>query len=170
MQTTYKKMAAIFDEIAAAYDFANFTVDDFANWLSKRRGRPIEFWPIPSAFNSKENLMGFWAVICGADCIAYLENTLPIHQLHIQRHELAHLLCGHTTAEFDDWEGLFQRPFGLRMRLDDTTRSSQDEWEAETLACWLFNEIMRHRSRQQLTSKLSSSAEIADLWSFMEVA
>lgn len=170
MQEMQKKVAAIFAEIVAAYDFANFTLEDFAVWLSRRRGRPIEFWPMPPDFSSKENLMGFWAIICGADCIVYLENTLPIHQLHIQLHELAHLLCGHTTAEFDGWEYFFQQPSGIRMRLGDVARSSLDEWEAETLACWLFHEITRHRNRQQLTSIASYYPEIASYWSFMEVA
>lgn len=170
MQESYTKVTATFDEIVAAYDFRHFTLENFADWLSRRRGRTIEFWPLLSKFGHKENLMGFWAVICGVDCIAYLENTLPIHQLHIQLHELAHLLLGHSTAEFQGWEDLQQWPEGIRMRLGNIERSSQDEWEAETLACQLFHEIMRHKRREQLASISSTHAEIALYWDIVEAA
>lgn len=170
MQESHTKVAAIFDEIVAAYDFANFSIQDFANWIAQNRKRPIEFWPLTGTNDGKENMMGFWAVICGIDVIVYLENTLPIHQLHIQLHELSHILCGHTTAEFDEWDQPLLQTKGIRMRKEHAGRSLQEEMEAEGLACLLFHEIQRHQRNQRLMSTTSSHPTLARHWHAMETA
>lgn len=170
MQEMPKKVATIFDEIVAAYDFADFSIEDFANWIAQSRKRPIEFWPLTGTAGRKENMMGFWAVICDTDVIVYLQNTLPVHQLHIQLHELSHILCGHTTAEFDEWDQLLLQPEGVRMRKEYSGRSPREEKEAEGLACLLFHEIQRHRHNRRLLSTTSSHPTLARYWHAMETA
>lgn len=170
MQELHTRVATIFAEIVAAYNFADFTLDDFASWLAQRRGRPIEFYPLPPTIARKENLMGFWAIVCGVDTIVYLQNTLPLHQLHIQLHELAHILCGHTTAEFDEWDQLLPYSDLIRARKESALPSSKEESEAETLACLLFDEIQRHRRRQRFVSTASANPALAHYWYAMERA
>lgn len=88
------RMRQLLDEID--YDFSHFTLEEFARWLEDRRGRRIVFvpWTMPPA------LSGAWAAECGgSDYIFYEEHTHPLHQAHIKLHELAHMLCGHSTVE-----------------------------------------------------------------------
>lgn len=120
------------------YDFSDFSIPDFSEWLEQQRGQPILFHPrsLPS------KLFGAWVPGPRADHIFFEEHTLPLHQKHIKLHELSHLICGHQvkTVSDSDIESLlhatsadsttFQKT--LQRSLNDYT--NRQEVEAETLA------------------------------------
>lgn len=139
-------------EICQSYDFSHFTMPSFVAWIEARRGRPIHFhpWPMPPT------LFGLWLKSADTDFIFYQRDTLALHQVHIQLHELAHILCGHETLEVcsENMSGILRQILtgeGLRMR---SYYTDAVEAEAETLSALLREEIYRQRRLTQLTHPL----------------
>ncbi|MET8977042.1 ParH-like protein [Streptomyces sp. NPDC004539] len=69
-----------------------FDTAEFIARLAEDRDRPIELVPV----SARPHLpCGLLVTTDRADRILYPADTTPLHQQHIQLHEVAHLLCGH---------------------------------------------------------------------------
>lgn len=151
------RMAALLAEIARAYDFGHFTMPGFAHWLERRRGRRIEFiaWPMPS-FAS-----GACFIEERCDYVFYERDTLPVHQAHIQLHEMAHLLCGHPAIPLDlrQLKNSSQVCQPLLLR---SVRPSHIELEAETLTLLIQERVLRHARLQELTAAILPAADFSE--------
>jgi hypothetical protein len=95
-----EKARKILAEIASQdqINFHEFSVESLTAIIERRTGRQVYFFPW------EEMSMGmFGAWLSDADSpreyIFYRQNVSPIHQVHIQLHELAHILLGHSTLE-----------------------------------------------------------------------
>jgi hypothetical protein len=159
---TTAKMRAILAEVARDFDFHQFTVERFARWLVQQHGRPITFvpWRMPvTAF-------GVWLACEAHDYVFYEEDTAPIHQAHIQLHEMAHMLCGHSPEQIDSREieaflhskGMDGRVSGLLLR---SHHSNAAEVEAETLASLIHEQVLRYARLQGLTAAISPDSDFA---------
>jgi hypothetical protein len=158
--TTNKKMQALLAEIEAAYDFGQFTMEGFIHWLQQRRDREILFVPchIPSP-----TISGAWLAGDNRDFIFFEKNTPPIHQTHIQLHEMAHMLCGHPTLKISaaDFQIAFRRSTGINRAeamssLLLHSHSNETEFEAETLASLIQEKVLRYGRLRELTTVLHS--------------
>ena len=82
------------DKVAATLTIPDpFDFETFVNILGAERGRPIELIPVVTEPGKP---CGMLASTSRADYIFYASNTTAFHQLHIQCHEVAHLLRQHT--------------------------------------------------------------------------
>ncbi len=137
------------------YDFDNFTMEDFRSYLEHRRGRKLVFvpWPMPPS------LTGAWLAAEGCDFVFYAQDSLPIHQAHIQLHEMAHMLCGHSGLKTD---GPDLQVFRASRPTQETDRlmfrsshSDIEELEAETLASLVQRQALRSARLHQLIEIVS---------------
>ena len=69
-------------------------MDAFCTALAERRGRTVEL--VAVEFGGE--LTGLWVPMADADVVFYEQATTPVHQQHIQLHEIGHLLCDHPHA------------------------------------------------------------------------
>ena len=156
--STKARMKALLTELD--YDFSRFTLDGFARWLAKRRGRPIVFvpWEMPP------NLSGAWVASDGQDYIFFDQDTQPIHQMHIKLHEMAHMLCDHPTVRVESEQALFHPTVAdssVSKVLLRSTRSDQEELEAETLATLIQEQILRHARQDEIDHAISWDRDFA---------
>ena len=161
-RSTKARMKALLTELD--YDFSRFTLDGFARWLAKRRGRPIVFvpWEMPP------NLSGAWVASDGQDYIFFDQDTQPIHQTHIKLHEMAHILCDHPTVRVEPEQALFHPTVAdssVSKALLRSTHSDQEEQEAETLATLIQEQILRHAARQREMDGVSWDRDFAKSFS-----
>ncbi|MFF7981768.1 hypothetical protein ACFZDK_22000 [Streptomyces sp. NPDC007901] len=69
-----------------------FDTARFVDMRARTRGRPIELVPV----SARPHLpCGLLVTTDRTDRILCPADTTPLHQQHIQLHEVAHLLCGH---------------------------------------------------------------------------
>ena len=146
------------------YDFRTFTIGDFISYISQTRQREIITipWRMPPA------LFGAW--LSDADepkeYIFYRENVPVIHQIHIQLHELSHLLLGHPTLQINKTtiakvlEGEALLPFADLPRLRSPQKDDL-ELQAETLAGQIQKEVIQKASLDRLVNDLSSEVKLA---------
>lgn len=146
------------------YNFQSFTIGDFVAHIGQARGREIITlpWRMPPA------LFGAW--LSDADelkeYIFYRDNVPAIHQIHIQLHELSHLLLGHPTLQINRsmiakvLEGEAHLPFAELPRLRSPHRDDP-EIEAETLAGLIQKEVIQKASLDRLVNDLSSEVKLA---------
>jgi hypothetical protein len=146
------------------YDFRGFTIDQFVKWVGDTKGRQIHRipWDMPAA------MFGAW--LSDEDepreYIFYRREVPPVHQIHIQLHELAHLLLGHPTLRINreriaaSLRGQRTLPFAEYALHRSTTRSDV-EAEAETLASLIQEQVIRHSRLEQLTRDVSSDEKLA---------
>jgi hypothetical protein len=148
------------------YEFRQFSIDHFAQWVGDRIGREILRvpWEMPPG------LFGAW--ISDADdafeYIFYDRSAPPLLQVHIQLHELAHILLGHTTlfltkdemeAKIRQWAWmLFPEQDCVLLR---SIHSIEQDVEAETFAALIQEEVIRSVSLRQLTTTVSSHESLA---------
>ncbi|MEU4428773.1 hypothetical protein AB0F81_49880 [Actinoplanes sp. NPDC024001] len=125
-------------------------VRDLCDVVAERQGRPIhlleETLPADSPCGLAVRTERF-------DAIFYEANTSRLHQEHIIRHELGHLICGHLTAPVLDAEAsrlLLPNldPSLVRAVLGRTNYSEVEEKEAELIASLLLRRSVLARSRQ----------------------
>lgn len=146
------------------YDFRSFTIEHFINWVGGRKGRQI--YAIPR--DLPVGLFGAWFTddLEPNEYIFYRMNASPMHQIHMQLHELAHFLFGHPTihinreklaASIHDKSPL---PFN-ELVLYRSTKKSEIETEAEILASLIQEQVIRHSHLDQLTGGISSDENIA---------
>jgi hypothetical protein len=169
MNNTRKKMQALLAKIEATYDFDQFTMEGFIHWLEQQRGReivPIPY-PIPTPTAS-----GAWLAGEERDFVFYDEDTLPIHQIHIQLHEMAHMLCGHPTLKVgsEGFSVLYREMAGAEKLPGQEIGSlftrfahpEEAEREAEALASLIQKLVLRHGRMRELLSVPSSHQTVAD--------
>ena len=159
------KMVASLKLKSLQYDFRSFTIDDFIAWIEKDRGRRILMipWKMPAS------QFGAW-MTDGEQPTEYIfyRNDVPkIHQVHIQLHELAHLLLGHPTLEITSnmlgksWKGTEELPFPSLTRLRSDEKS-QIEAEAELLAGMIQEQVIRQSELRRLLEGGSSNSDVAE--------
>jgi hypothetical protein len=169
MNNTRKKMQALLAEVEAEYDFEQFTMEGFIYWLQQRRGREIVLIPYPI---STTTASGAWLAGDDRDFVFYDEATLPIHQTHIQLHEMAHMLCGHPTLKVGR-EGLsilFRGMVGAAEQAEQEAESlfvrfahsREAEREAEVLASLIQKKVLHYGRMRELLTLPSSHQSIAD--------
>jgi hypothetical protein len=149
---------------ALNFDFRRFTMESFVAQIEAQLKRRIYFigWQMPPGF------FGVWLSDAEKplEYIFYDQSAPPLHQVHIQLHELAHVLCGHTTVKLTgqdiarllqgklDWSQLNQ---ALRRSVDQVV---EDE-EAEVMATLIQEQVIRHSHLEQLTVAISSDESVA---------
>jgi hypothetical protein len=125
-------------------------IRDLCDVVAERQGRPIhllgESLPAGSPCGLAVRTERF-------DAIFYEANTSRMHQEHIIRHELGHLICGHLTAPVLDAEAsrlLLPNldPSLVRAVLGRTNYSEIEEKEAELIASLLLRRSVLARSRR----------------------
>lgn len=131
-----------------------FDFDAFVATLAADRCRPIELVPVTA---EPGNPCGLLISTHRADYICYASNTTALHQLHIQCHEVAHLLRGHggTSALETEVAGLLMPslPTSVIERvLGRTVYSTADEHDAELLASLIMRRIGHVRQRPDPTT------------------
>ncbi|MBG0565562.1 hypothetical protein [Actinoplanes aureus] len=123
-------------------------VRDLCDLVAQRQGRPIhllaENLPTGSPCGLAVRTERF-------DAILYEAGTSRLHQEHIIRHELGHLICGHLTAPVLDAEAsrlLLPNldPSLVRAVLGRTNYSEIEEKEAELIASLLLRRSVLTRT------------------------
>jgi len=126
-----------------------FDLDEFLQVVAADRGRPIKVRPLAG-----EQLptvpCGLWIAGETVDWVFVENSTSPLHREHIVLHEVAHMICGHTTG-INHPSVLLPHldPARVRMVLGRTSYSDDQEREAEALASLLLSRA--HRTRPSRT-------------------
>ncbi|MBN2258699.1 MAG: hypothetical protein JW704_12935 [Anaerolineaceae bacterium] len=164
-QNLYKierRMQSILVEIKAEYDFSLFSINHFTRWLEQRRNRPISYIPYHI---DHPDIYGVWLADECKDYIIYESNTLPVHQVHIQLHECAHMLCNHSaqkTLTGQSLRALFRgKSIDLKTNAilqfsDQSQRSELIELEAEILASLIKRQVLREAGMGALSNASSN--------------
>ena len=146
------------------FDFQAFDIEKFISWIGVLKGREILTIP----WDMPRNLFGAW-MSDGEEpkeYVFYRNNVPRIHQIHIQLHELAHLLFDHPTLKIDRklieevMRGQAELPFDDLVLLR-SPKSTEFETEAETLASLIQEQVIRHSQLLRLTQDISSDEKIA---------
>jgi hypothetical protein len=147
------------------YDFRAFTIEHFISWIEEIKHRKIVLipWKMPSG------MFGAWMSDGDEprEYIFYRDNVTLLHQVHIQLHELAHYLCGHPTKSItrtslqESKAGIRELPFDELVKLRSPEISAY-EYDAESLASLIQEQVIRHTQIEQLTRGISSDEKIAE--------
>lgn len=152
-----QRIAERFQQILDRYDFSHFTLPSFIAWVEEEQGKPIqtEAWSMPAT------IFGAWLSGAEMDHIFYDEDAIPLHQVHIQLHELAHILCGHQTltASEDILADILQGKFDAADLLLRSAKSDEQEQEAELLSALIQEQVRRHIHFEELTKAVISDDE-----------
>jgi hypothetical protein len=143
------------------FDFATFTMDRFIYAIEQKKNCEIITipWRMPPA------MFGVW-ISDGDDLreyIFYRNNVSEAHQIHIQLHELSHVLFGHPTLKLNARiiakviTGEATLPFDET--LHRSPRSSSIEIETETLTNLIQEQTIRHLKLGNLVIHGSPSQE-----------
>ncbi|MBI1295591.1 hypothetical protein GC175_11620 [bacterium] len=159
---THSRMQARFADICQEFDFSHFSLAAFVDWLERKHGKPILFCEeqLPPTF------FGAWIEADDASVIFFDKSAISLHRLHIQLHELAHILCGHKTICITD-EHKRAYALGLLKAEDLLFRSSQTsvkEKEAELLAVLIQKEIYKHKRHHELDNAITAYADMHELY------
>jgi hypothetical protein len=158
---TSSKAREILNELR--YDFKKFTLSGFINYVSEEKGREIIAipWSMPAT------LFGVW-MSDGEEpkeYVFYRDNVPPIHQIHIQLHELSHILLGHPTLQInrklvaDVLERKASLPFADLPQLR-SPKKSEYEIQAEMLASLIKERVIQSYRLDQLVNDLSSEEKL----------
>lgn len=178
-----ERIQVILTDIEESYDLRTFSLDTFAQWVEKRRNRPVEF----VALRFPSTVSGGWLQLAEKDYVFYEEDALPLYQVHIQLHELSHMLCSHrpiNSAKATDVESLSQLqdylsglhenpekydeaigPLMLRSH-----RSEPEEIEAETLSERILERVSARQFEAMLTQPVTFSKMAVDAYEAMRMA
>lgn len=160
------RMRALVDEIASDYDFGNFSLTSFVDWLQTKRSRKIECQGMSLPAGS----FGMWFVVVDVDVIIFNSNLIPLVQAHTVLHEVAHILCNHRTAVFNSPDAIEHLSAHLLLqRTMENPHSPQEELEAETLALMLKEKVLLHRANRPTKRMISSTQSIAEFFTLMEL-
>lgn len=152
MAMPMRQMWRTCEEIAASLTIPNpWDSEVFVKLLGEQRHRRIELLPVVTEPGTP---CGLLVSTDRADYIFYAANTTTLHQLHIQCHEVAHLLRGHagTTALDTDVAALLMPslPASVVERvLGRTVYSAEEEYDAELLASLIMRRIGRAPTRRR---------------------
>ena len=158
-----------------SFDFSTFSIDTFARHISQRKGR--EIFLIPWGSNSSympAGMFGAW-ISDGEEpkeYVFYRTDITPIHQIHVQLHELSHILCGHPTLKITHElvsqivTGKASPPFVdvPKMRSEYKARI---EVESESLADLIQERVIRYLQIDQLICQTSSEEKLAHFLKMM---
>lgn len=162
--TIEARMKAVLDKLD--FDFSQFTMDSFVDWIERRSGRKINFiqWEMPPG------MFGVW--MSDADepfeHVFIDKNVPPMHQVHIQLHELSHIICAHPTARLsrDEMGSLLLKavedPGVLNEALLRAPAKKELEEEAEIMAALIQHQVIKHECLQQLGVAASSNEGVLD--------
>jgi len=172
VQSVKERMRGILAKLEAEYDFDQFTMESFRSWLEQQRGKEITFvpWTMPPGMS------GAWLTSAQADFVFYEQDTAPIHQIHIQLHEIAHMLCEHPTVKVGTQEvSLLFRQMVDRCVKQETqslllrsAHSGEAEIEAETLASLIQETVLKHERLQELSQATPAPDLAADFGAYLE--
>lgn len=158
----HSRMQARFLDICQEYDFSKFSMTTFARWLEQKYNKPIKFCEqeFPPTF------FGAWIDAEDANIVFFEKSAMPLHRLHIQLHEIAHILCGHETIRITDEHA---RAFILGLlNAEDlllrSARSSVKEKEAELLAILIQKEIYRHHRHNNFDNAVACYSDMRELY------
>jgi hypothetical protein len=164
-QSIEARLRAILAEID--YDFDQFTLEGFARWLEERRGRKIIFFPYHF---ERPDVSGAWVADEVHEYVVYeTRDAPPVLQVHAQTHEMAHMLCGHSTVQIDaeDLMLLLSRIGeddvacqSLFLRSAQPDQADEEELEAEMLASLIQEQVLNHSREQELLKVVSSDVDI----------
>jgi hypothetical protein len=150
------------------YDFSQFTLEGFTRWLEERRGGKIVFSPHHFV---RPDVTGAWMADELYDYVFYeTRDAPPVLRVHSQMHEMAHMLCGHTTVQIsaEDLRLLFSHlgendPAcqSLLLRSAQPSQTEKEDLEAEMLACLIQEQILNHSREHELLKVVSSDVDIA---------
>lgn len=147
------------------FDFATFTLPGFMQAIGQSRGRKI----IPVPWDMPLGLFGAW-MSDGDEPQEYIfyRNDVPeMHQIHIQLHELSHLLFGHPTNKVTrEWiaaaaAGETDLPFDDPTQLRSGNKK-QREQEAETLANLIQESVILHAQIDRLIHAADPQEKLTD--------
>jgi hypothetical protein len=155
------------------YDFRTFTMDSFVSWLETRLGREIRFksWPMPPG------LFGVWLSDAEepVEYIFYDDKGPLIQQVHIQLHELSHMICAHPTARLTRLEmqklllASVENPAVLNPALLRASAQNEVEEEAEILASLIQHRVIQNKRAAQLAITASSDQDLAAHFKSLEL-
>ena len=95
-----------------------------------------------------------------------------MHRLHIQLHELAHLLCGHKNEVLADEQiAILLRQDAQALAANPCLRSTytdETEQEAETLAGLIYEQMTRQQRLEQWRTVGYVQAGMAAYWRLVE--
>jgi len=145
------------------YDFNTFTIEGFIAFAGETKGREI----ITIPWSMPPTLFGAWMSDDEEtrEYIFYRDNVPQIHQVHIQLHELSHLLLGHPTLHINRnkiaevLERKTSLPFGDLPRLRSSDKTDL-EVQAETLAALIQREVIQNSNLNSLINDLSSEGKL----------
>jgi hypothetical protein len=148
------------------FDFSQFTMDSFVAWIQRLKAREIRFIP----WDMPPGLFGVW--MSDADePVEHLfidKSASPLHKVHIQLHELSHIICAHPTARLTkvQMQDLLLRaaedPSVLQEVLLRAPATKELEQEAEILAALIQHQVIIHQRLQQLSVAASSNENVID--------
>ncbi|HDQ73064.1 MAG TPA: hypothetical protein ENN19_13365 [Chloroflexi bacterium] len=165
-QPLERRMRTLLDELD--YDFSQFTMKGFVDWLEEWRGREIFF--IPYHFQDPR-VSGAWWADQTRDYVFYeKQDTPPVLQSHAQLHEIAHMLCGHPIKLIDTDDVRFlltptnehtSTHGSLSLRCTPHDPHDEHEMEAEMLASLIQERVLSHARLQELLKTVSSDERVA---------
>ncbi len=152
-----QRIAERFQQISDRYDFSGFTLPGFIAWVEKERGKAIQMtaWTMPAT------IFGAWMEAEDIDYIFYYGDAIPLHKAHIQLHELAHMLCGHETIRVTNeaLASILMDEFSAANLLLRSTKSNQEEQEAELLTSLIQEQLHRYTRQDELTKVVIADEE-----------
>ena len=169
MDTTGRMTAKLND---LGFDFGQFTIERFITWLEQTTGRNIYLLGV----RMPAGMYGAW--ISDAEhpheYIFYDDTVPPLHQGHIQLHELSHFICQHRTYQVTS-RGIQDVLRAIRRRvmpesMAESARfraanSKEEEVEAETLAMLIQNRVIQYQRMNELERVVSDNEAAASLLS-----
>ena len=138
-----------------AFDFDQFSIDQFVQFVAVQRQREIIVlaWPLPG------EMCGAWVSLQDKprDYLFHAQDLHPLLQTHTILHELSHMICGHETLTITLAE---IRRLSQNDRLDCLFRDCLQrsggndvrEQEAKILSSLIYQQILRHQKRDALTA------------------
>lgn len=148
------------------YDFSQFTMDGFIEWVQTYIGRQIRFipWEMPPG------MFGVWMSDAEqpVEHVFIDKSAAPLHKVHIQLHELSHILCNHPTMRLTraDMQTLLvasmEQPAVLSEALLRAPAKEEMEAEAEMLAALIQHQAIACKRLQQLSIAASSHQSVND--------
>lgn len=141
------------------YDWSEFTLNGFIEWLANSLGEPIVLIPC----QMPNDICGAYVIGPSNRHLILFDGNLPqMLRLHTILHEIAHLLCGHQTASLDHDEMLIldstsagnalrgQNLSELAINRNPSSKNNRQEQEAETLAILIQNQVQKAKDQHQI--------------------
>jgi len=143
---------------------APFDITALVEHLSRRRCRPIHLVPLALGATQPS---GFSLLLPAMDVVIYEADTGRTHQEHIIAHELAHIMCGHTSTTPVDEEVarlLFPNldPGLVRDMLNRADCGDELELEAEIMASVILRRMHVRPERAAAPAPSPGAREVLD--------